>query len=91
MAKQEAAKAEPKAPKTFEENNARVVIEARQFDPVTGVRLSNAFGQYFDPLQFKRWYEARRSTGYYLNEILHLPDGLNPKDFPVDPDPRNGQ
>jgi len=70
-----------------EEKSVHVEIEERKFSAATGRRLNKPYVQKFNPLQFKRWYEIRSTFAMSVNEVLHLPEGMDPKDFPADPDP----
>lgn len=74
-----------------EAHSAHLELEARLFRQSDGVRLSKPYVQKFNRVQFQRFYENRRGLGLYINKVLHLPEGLNPEDYPADPDPRNGQ
>lgn len=64
-------------PRKGEEKTIVIEVEAREFDPQTGEKKSNAFRYSADERTFRNWYKNRRSLGLSINEVVYNPTDIN--------------
>lgn len=53
------------------------IIEKRKFNMTTGERESKAFPQTFNPVDWAQFQEAGPKLGWYVNEIVEAPAGID--------------
>lgn len=72
-----------------EENDVHALIEIPAFDPVTGERRSRPYIQKFQPGAWKQFQANGPRLGYWVQELLYAPRGINTEYH--NPDPNRSQ